>query len=89
MCRPCPTCDGAGYVKSPETVCYEIFRDVLRQHRQFRFKELLVLAHEEVIELMLDEESESVAELEALIEKPIRLQVETRYAHDQYDVVLM
>ena len=89
LCEPCPTCEGRGHIKSPETVCYEIFREILRQHAQFSFKELVILAHQEVIELLLDEESTSVAELEALTGKSIRLQVESLYAQDQFDVVLV
>jgi ribonuclease G len=89
MCRPCPTCEGRGFVKTAETVAYEIFRDILRQSRQFSFNELLVLAHEDVIELLLDEESPALGELELATGKPIRLQVEARYAVDQYDVVLI
>ena len=76
-------------MKSPESVCYEIFREILRQHAQFSFKELVILAHQEVIELLLDEESSSIAELEELTGKPIRLQVESLYAQDQFDVVLV
>jgi ribonuclease G len=89
MCRPCPTCDGRGSVKSPETVCYEIFREVLRQHRQFSVRELVVLAHQDVIDLLLDDESASLAELSDVTGKPIRLQVESQYAPDQFDVVLI
>jgi ribonuclease G len=89
MCRPCPTCDGRGSVKSPETVCYEIFREILRQHRQFSVKELVVMAHEDVVELLLDEESTSLAELSDTIGKPVRLQVESLYRPDQFDVVLL
>jgi len=89
LCTPCPICQGRGSVKTPETVCYEIFREILRQARQFDFQELLVLAHEEVIELLLDEESASLAELEEATSKPIRLQTEALYPQDQYDVVLM
>ncbi|MFS8608342.1 MAG: ribonuclease G [Gammaproteobacteria bacterium] len=89
LCQPCPSCGGRGFVKSPETVCYEIFREIVRQHRQFDFQELLVLARPDVIERLLDEESGTVAELEELTGKPIRLQAETMYAPDQYDVVLM
>ncbi len=89
MCRPCPTCEGRGFVKTAETVAYDIFRDILRQSRQFSFNELLVLAHEDVIELLLDEESPALGELELATGKPIRLQVEARYAVDQYDVVLI
>jgi ribonuclease G len=87
LCRPCPTCHGRGSVKTPETVCYEIFRDILRQARQFEFQELLVLAHAEVLDLLVDEEASGLAELETATGKPIRLQAESGYSHDQYDVV--
>jgi ribonuclease G len=89
MCESCPTCKGTGYIKAAETVCYEIFREILRQHRQFKFKELVVLAHQDVIEMLLDEESRSLAELEEFTGKPIRLQAEAMYFQDQYDVVLV
>jgi ribonuclease G len=89
LCRPCPICAGRGSVKTPETVCYEIFREILRQHRQFSVRELVVLAHQDVIDLLLDEESGSLAELSDLTGKPIRLQSEAQYAPDQFDVVLI
>lgn len=89
LCYACPSCDGRGFLKTPETICYEIFREILRQNRQFDFQELLVLAYPEVIELLVDEESASLAELEQLTGKPIRLQSESLYAQDQFDVVLM
>ena len=89
MCEPCPTCAGRGHIKSPETVCYEIFREILLQHRQFSFKEVVILAHQEVIELLLDEESAGIAELEELSGKPIRLQTESLYTQEQFDVVLV
>ena len=89
LCQACPTCEGRGFVKTSETVCYEIFREILRQHRQFDFQELLVLARPGVIERLLDEESGSIAELEEVTGKPIRLQSEGMYAPDQFDVVLM
>jgi ribonuclease G len=89
LCSACPTCEGRGFVKTTETVCYEIFREILRQSRQFQFQELMVLAHQDVIERLLDEESAALAELEVHTGKPIRLQTEALYQQDQYDVVLM
>jgi ribonuclease G len=89
LCAPCAACEGRGYVKTAETVCYEIFREILRQTAQFDFQELLVLAHQDVIERLLDEESAALGELEVLTGKPIRLQTEALYLIDQYDVVLM
>ena len=89
LCEPCPSCAGRGFVKSRETVCYEIFREILRQHAQFHFQELLVLARSEVIGMLLDEESTSIAELEELTSTTLHLQSESFHSPDQFDVVLM
>ena len=89
LCRACPTCEGRGFVKTAETVCYEVFREIVRQARQFECQQLMVLAHQDVIERLLDEESAALGELELSTGKPIRLQTETLYSVDQYDVVLM
>jgi ribonuclease G len=89
LCEPCPCCQGRGSVRTAETVCYEIFRELMRESRQFDTQQFLVLASQEVIDLMLDEESTSVAELEEFIGRPIRFQVETLYTQEQFDVVLM
>lgn len=89
LCESCPTCEGRGYIKTATTVCYEIFREILREYRQFNARELLVLASQEVIELLLDEESDSLAELQEFISVPIRLQGERLYSQEQFDVVLV
>jgi len=89
LCEPCPLCTGRGSVKTAETVCYEIFREIIRQARQFEAEKLLVLVSREVSDRLLEEESATVAELESLIQKPIEVQVEPLYAQEQYDVVLM
>jgi ribonuclease G len=87
LCGVCPTCSGRGSVKTPETVCYEIFREIMREARQYDAEKLLVLASQEVIDTLVDEESSAFAELEALIAKPIKLQVEALYTYEQFDVV--
>jgi ribonuclease G len=89
LCQPCPSCEGRGFVKTAETVCHEIFREIVRQQRQFDVQELLILARPEIIERLLDEESAIVAELQELTKTPIKLQAEGMYAPDQFDVVLM
>jgi ribonuclease G len=89
LCDVCPTCDGRGSIKSAETVCYEVFREIIREVRQYDAKKLLVLASQEVVDLLLDEESASLAELETFIEVPIKFQVEALFTPEQYDVVLM
>jgi len=89
LCEGCPTCGGRGMLKTAETTCFDIFRDILREWRQFDVEQLLVLASQEVVDLLLDEESQNLAELEQFIGRPIKLQAEELYSQEQYDVVLI
>lgn len=89
LCIPCPMCEGTGTIKSTETVCLEIFREIMRSSRQFEASKLLVLASSKVVERILDEQSATVAELEELIGKSIRFQREDQYQPEQFDVVLL
>jgi len=89
LCAPCPTCEGRGFVKTPETVAHEIFREVVRQGRQFASKELLVLASQTVVDHLLENESGSIAELEQQVSRPLRVRAESLYGVDQFDVVLV
>jgi ribonuclease G len=88
LCVACTQCQGRGFVRTPETVSHEVFRELLRQSRQFNSDELVVLAHQDVVAWLQDEESAGLAELETAVGRPIRLQAEPLYAIDHYDVVL-
>jgi ribonuclease G len=89
LCVACPLCEGRGSIKSTETVCLEIFREIMRSSRQFEAGKLMVVASSQVVERILDEQSAIVAELEELIGKSIRFQREDQYTQEQYDVVLL
>ncbi|MBI5611985.1 MAG: ribonuclease G [Gammaproteobacteria bacterium] len=89
LCEPCPVCKGSGALKTATTVCYEIFREILREARQFGAARYLVLASQPVVDMLLDEESVSLLKLQEFIGKPIQLQVEPQYQQEQFDVVLM
>ena len=89
LCEPCPACQGRGVVKTAQTVCYEIFREILRAARQFGTEKYLVLASQPVIDMLLDEEATGLMNLQEFIGKSIQLKVEPLYTQEQYDVVLM
>lgn len=89
LCEPCPTCKGRGVLKTAETVCYEIFREILREARQFGTDQYLVVAAPLVIDRLLDDQAPALAKLQEFIGKPIHLQVETSYNQEEYDVVLI
>lgn len=88
LCEPCPVCKGRGKLKSAETVCYEIFREILRESRAYDSESFVVLASQVVIDRLLDEESANVADLEEFIGGTIRFQVEAIYHQEQYDIIL-
>ncbi|WP_292992894.1 ribonuclease G [Nitrosomonas sp.] len=89
LCESCPTCQGRGEIRTAQTICYEILRELLRESRQFEANEFRILASQQVIDFFLDEESQSLAQLGDFIAKPISLQVEESYTQEQYDVILM
>ena len=89
LCESCPTCGGRGEVKAARTVCYEILREILRESRQFSAREFRILAAQVVIDMFLEEESQSLAMLEDFIGKPVSMQAESSYSQEQYDIVLL
>jgi ribonuclease G len=89
LCEPCPACEGKGIAKTARSVAYDIFREILREARQFNPREFRVVASPKVIELFLDEESQHLAGLSEFIGKPVSLQSEAAMGQEQYDIVLL
>ena len=89
LCEPCPTCAGRGEVRTAHTVCYDILREILREARAFKAREFRVIAAQPVINLLLEDESASLAMLSDFIERPISVQVESGYSQEQFDIVLL
>ncbi|UJF24212.1 Rne/Rng family ribonuclease [Suttonella sp. R2A3] len=88
MCETCPSCEGRGYVKSTETIVYELFRELMREAREFNPKMLSVIGSPELIDFIREEESLSFSDLQALLKTPIRLQSDTSYHHGLYEIAL-
>jgi ribonuclease G len=89
LCEPCSVCQGKGTVKTARSVSYDILREILREARQFNPREFRVVAAPQVIEMLLDEESQHLAGLSDFIGKPISLQAEATLPQEQYDIVLL
>ncbi|MCU7798729.1 MAG: ribonuclease G [gamma proteobacterium symbiont of Lucinoma myriamae] len=89
LCEACPVCNGKGTVKTVETMAFEIFREIIREARQFDTEKLLVLTSQKVGDYLIDEESSSIAELEEFMQLSIQLKIDNEYNQEQYDVVPM
>lgn len=89
LCDQCPTCEGRGAVKTIESVCYEILREITRVNRAYDSDKFVVYASVAVADALEGEESHALAELELFIGKQVKIQAEPLYIQEQFDVVMM
>ncbi|MEM9741797.1 MAG: Rne/Rng family ribonuclease [Pseudomonadota bacterium] len=95
LCEPCPHCDGRGHTRTAATTCAAIFRAIIQDAdgRRPSFTEApdeyLIRASERVVERLLDEDAESLAQLSRLIGRQARLQVEPGYGPGEFDIALV
>lgn len=89
LCEPCPYCKGEGSVKTPETVCLEIFREIQKKAENFIRHNCLIMASQTVVDRLLDEEAACVKELTKALDTEIHYQVETSFSQEHFDIVLV
>jgi ribonuclease G len=89
LCGECPVCSGRGYLKTVETVCFEILREIVRVNRAYDADKFIVYASPAVSEFIINDEFHNLAELEVFIGKQIKVLPEPMYNQEQFDVVMM
>jgi ribonuclease G len=89
FCGVCEQCSGRGYVKTVETVCYEVLREILRVNRAYDADRFVVYTSPKVAEALMGDESHNLAELVLFMEKPVKIHAEHLYGQEQFDVVMM
>jgi ribonuclease G len=87
LCEPCFYCDGKGYLKSKTTICYEIFREIVREAPNIRGNAIAVNVHPEIYDMLVDEEANSVLQLERKYNKKIQLRALNYFHMEQYEVI--
>jgi len=88
LLNECDHCHGVGNTRSPTTICYQLFRVVVAEARAYPCEKLMVIAHPDIIDLLLGEESKGVEQLEQFLRKEITLKSDEDFAADHYEVVL-
>jgi ribonuclease G len=86
MCEPCDYCDGKGYVKTKETVAFEIFREIERESRKASVKSTIVNCHPDVASWIYDEESEMLEFLERKHTVQVTFKTQAEYHIEQYEI---
>lgn len=89
LCGECSTCKGRGTLKTVETVCYEIMREIVRVNRAYEANKFVVYAAASVADAMLNNEFHSLAELELFVGKQIKIHPEPLNNPEKFDVVMM
>ncbi|MAS10567.1 Rne/Rng family ribonuclease [Salinisphaera sp.] len=89
MCSACEACNGRGFIKTGETVCFALFREMSRLARARAAEELLILAAPDIIGLLLDELSGAFNAVCTETGLSVRLQAEQLYTPEQFDLVVM
>jgi ribonuclease G len=84
----CSYCHGVGHAKSSTTICYQLFREVVAESRAYPCEKLMVIAHPDIIDLLVGEESGAVEQLEKFLNKEITLKSDEDFKQDHYEVVL-
>jgi ribonuclease G len=88
LCEPCSACHGKAIMKTAETICYEMMREVLRLSKTYEACQFRVVAAQTVVDRFLDEGAGYLADFEKAIGRSIIFQVEPLYMQEQYDVIL-
>ncbi len=89
LCGECPLCTGRGHLKTVETVCFEILREIVRVNRAHDADKFTVYASSAVSSSLINDEYHNLAEVEVFIGKLIKVQAEPMYNQEQFDVVMM
>jgi ribonuclease G len=88
LCESCPYCEGKGFVKSPRTLCYEIFRKIMRLAKHGG-ERIIVTAHPSVAELLTDEERAGVEDIESRYNVKITIKESRGLHQENYEVTVL
>ena len=85
LCEQCSYCEGKGFVKSPLTLCYEIFRKITKLAMHGAQK-IVVTANPSVAELLFDEERLSLEEIENRYGVKVIVKESTNLHQENYEI---
>jgi ribonuclease G len=88
LCESCPYCEGKGFVRSPKTLCYEIFRKVTRLAKHGG-ERIIVTAHPSVADLLSDEERTGIEDIENRHGVKITIRESRSLHQENYEVTVL
>lgn len=89
LAQTCSYCEGKGFVKSPTTVCYEIFRELRKIGSTKRNGKVVITAHPLVVDLIYEEEREGLENVEKENNLRIIVKADKNFHQEYYELVIM
>lgn len=87
LCESCAHCEGKGFIKSKQTVAYEVMRDIEREGIERDVGKILIQGHPEVIDILAIDERETMDQMERRYRKQIYLQAAPDFHPEQFEVI--
>jgi ribonuclease G len=86
LCTPCPYCEGAGYVKSPQTVVGEILQEAHKIARSVEGKDVLLRVSPEVARLLKSNQNTYLQELEEILGRTVIVKTDVQLHQEKFDL---
>jgi len=86
LCEPCFYCDGNGYLLSRQSVCYNIYKEILREAQDMRGTRFTVRVNPQITELLHGEERDIIVSLERLLGKDIVIYPNPEFHIEEFDI---
>ncbi len=86
--EPCPYCEGTGKVKSVNSICYEIVREIIKKMKTSKSPSISVFTHPEVSAQLTGQDFEIIEQLEELHGKQLSIRADNSYHIEQYEIFI-
>jgi ribonuclease G len=86
LCTPCPYCEGAGYVKSPQTVVGEILQEAHKIARSVEGKDVMLRVSPEVAKLLKSSQNTYLQELEEILGRTVIVKTDAQLHQEKFDL---
>jgi ribonuclease G len=86
LCTPCPYCEGAGYVKSPQTVVSEILQEAQKIAKAVEGKDVMLRVAPEVGRLLKSNQNTYLQELEEILGRPVIVKSDHQLHQEKFDL---
>jgi ribonuclease G len=86
LCSPCPNCEGAGYVKSVETVISEILTQAQKYAKVVDTKDVVLRVNPEIAKVMNSVGNQYLEELEEVLGRPVLVTSDPLLHQEKFDL---